>query len=168
MSIIFKFLKKFINFIITPPRIFENIQLNQQFQFFKGYENTEHFLNRRRRRCRPVDYSPRNKRLKWNFVQENIDLSSDTSNILTGQKSQIKIPSCTQASITTGISNSKLSGPGEKMTLSLASSAMVFPQKSTKTNNSFAIQNEGKPSAHTVTETLANCPTIEKGNQSTF
>lgn len=52
--------------------------------YFKGHDEIEWFLNRKRRRIDPMDYK-KCKKLKFDFVQESIDLSSVTR--LTVEKS---------------------------------------------------------------------------------
>lgn len=65
--------------------------LTSSFFFFKGYEEIESFLSRKRRRQKPIDYTPRNKLLKWNFVQEWIDLSQEMPQIPRGNDNQANL-----------------------------------------------------------------------------
>lgn len=76
--------------------------------FFKGCEYAEQFLSRKRRRYKPIDYTPRNKHLTWDFVQEYIDLSLKMPNIFNVPI----IKNNPQKSVT--MANNTLSGPGQK------------------------------------------------------
>lgn len=49
------------------------------FNFSKGNDEVVQFLSRSRRRLNPVDYTPKNKKMKWNIVHESIDLSDNSS-----------------------------------------------------------------------------------------
>lgn len=47
------------------------------FYLSEGYDEMEQFLGRKRRRLNPIDYTPKNKKLKWGFIKEFVDLSEN-------------------------------------------------------------------------------------------
>lgn len=55
---------------------------------FKEHEEIGPFLSRKRRHLNPVNYTSDEKNLKWDFVEEFIDLSVDIPHVSTGHNSQ--------------------------------------------------------------------------------